>query len=449
MKRLGSSLKQKQWLQVPVPRSFLVLLFLLTVGEADELGSSSEVQGDEKEGQVSPAKVAFVVFYSNPPKRKRGGASDPNETLPNWAEFDQDRSKVDDMIKLNFESARLTHPLCRLVILTDTSTPFSLDEMDPPCPTCAGPKVEVVRARGLDAAEEMVSRLRARIAFLGQERGTHHLVFLDTDMLVVRSLAHVFAEPFDVAATWRHSAHMPVNGGILFARLDRLRRAAAFFRAMLELSLEAMAARDDPRRAVHRWFGQSDQVALATLLTPEHGYDGPRPGTAEGRAAMNTRAPVRTTFHLRQGRGGPADGGRGGGGDGASGLDVLLLSCVLYNGVGALRNSSRDDECFNHMCCCTDESSVLHFKGNSKSSMHSYWKIACQNPFFFNCAVIPEKCHEIEGTSSRKKHLKGGIEGSEKPAQDRSGGESKNIVKNYMRQFMAKYSLPDTSSDRP
>eukprot|EP00976_Prorocentrum_cordatum_P092964 1189170-Prorocentrum_minimum.AAC.1 len=69
--------------------------------------------------------------------------------------------------------------------------------------------------------------------------------------------------------------------------------------------------------------------------------------------------------------------------------------------------------------------------------MHSYWKIACSNPFFFNCAVIPEKCQELEGGewthTALKSHSKDSKEG--------------NLVKNYVRQFMATHSLPPDFPD--
>jgi hypothetical protein len=48
-------------------------------------------------------------------------------------------------------------------------------------------------------------------------------------MLVVKNLHRVFGETYDVAATWRHQKEMPVNGGILFVRSDRLQRAQSFF----------------------------------------------------------------------------------------------------------------------------------------------------------------------------------------------------------------------------
>lgn len=57
-----------------------------------------------------------------------------------WAKFDAEQKNVDNMIRLNFESARLTHPECRLVILTDMITPFNVNELQPDLP---GPRIEV------------------------------------------------------------------------------------------------------------------------------------------------------------------------------------------------------------------------------------------------------------------------------------------------------------------
>ena len=37
------------------------------------------------------------------------------KALPKWVKFDADMDRMNDMIKLNFESIRITHPNCRLV----------------------------------------------------------------------------------------------------------------------------------------------------------------------------------------------------------------------------------------------------------------------------------------------------------------------------------------------
>ena len=74
------------------------------------------------------------------------------------------------------------------------------------------PDLEVVRTEGLDRSEQMISRLGTRLHFLEREEGSHHSVFLDTDMLVVKNHGFDGEEPLDVAATGRHSRRDPVNG---------------------------------------------------------------------------------------------------------------------------------------------------------------------------------------------------------------------------------------------
>lgn len=95
---------------------------------------------------------------------------------------------------------------------------------------CVG--VQVLRMNRMDPKEEMISRMRARIQLLEQESGTHNLVLLDTDMLVVRSLAHVFEDNFDVALTWRHEINMPINGGIVFVSRNRIMKARKFLQCV-------------------------------------------------------------------------------------------------------------------------------------------------------------------------------------------------------------------------
>jgi hypothetical protein len=261
----------------------------------------------------------------------------------------------------------------------------------------------VVRTEGLLDGEEMISRLRARIEFLHHEHGTHHLVLLDTDMLVVRPLHHVFHshDPFDVALTWRHELNMPINGGILLVPRDRLNKAADFMgcasllplrwssvathlccaevvcpsvapaspqaskrttlhghlhlvalaqhrhqrgtspkqrarhstacvlthdsggcSAMLELT-EGFVGNADARR---RWFGQSDQVALASLLTKQHGFHGIMPGTPQAKRQLDAHTTIRTRYRY------PADAGNA---TGKQVFKIALLSCTLYNGAGA------------------------------------------------------------------------------------------------------------------
>ena len=79
---------------------------------------------------VQAKDIAFVVYYASPPKDLEKNVNfEDKKKLPSWAEWDRDIEKVQTMIHFNFESARITHKQCRLVILTDNSTEFSMDKI--------------------------------------------------------------------------------------------------------------------------------------------------------------------------------------------------------------------------------------------------------------------------------------------------------------------------------
>uniref|UniRef100_A0A6T7W174 Nucleotide-diphospho-sugar transferase domain-containing protein n=1 Tax=Pyramimonas obovata TaxID=1411642 RepID=A0A6T7W174_9CHLO len=292
--------------------------------------------------------------------------------------FDAEAKNVDRMIQMNFESARITHPRCRLVVLSDPTTPFDLKKITP---SLEGPPVEVFRAENLDKKEEMISRMRARIQFLKEEKGDHHIVLLDTDMLVVKSMAHVFRMDFDVAATWRHDIEMPINGGILFTRKDTIGKAVAFFEEMHSMTMQL-------GKGLKRWFGTSDQTALSAIMTPEFGYKGPPPGTPEGKAKLQVSKPLFTKFVPMGERH-------------DSPIRTALLSCPEFNGA-AERSSDRmpAKNCNKINCCCGAESRILHFKGGLKEHMFSYWEEACADPGAYGGApLLQAKCHALKHPS--------------------------------------------------
>jgi hypothetical protein len=88
-----------------------------------------------------------VVFYSAPREAAGSGSYSKfgrgESAVPQWAKFDVQLDSMQHMIRMNFESARLTHPGCRLVVLSDPHTPLESAQLDPALP---GPPVEV-RAR--------------------------------------------------------------------------------------------------------------------------------------------------------------------------------------------------------------------------------------------------------------------------------------------------------------
>jgi len=126
------------------------------------------------------------------------------------------------------------------------------------------------------------------------------------------------------------------------------------------------------------------------------------PGSDAARKELNQTSPVRTTFYPSPGdwSAAPAESAH------KYGFNVLLLSCALYNGAGAHKGSQTAKECNEQACCCSDQSAVLHFKGRLKTAMHYYWTIACANPFFFQCAVLPERCEIERNEKARREREK-------------------------------------------
>ncbi|KAK3262792.1 hypothetical protein CYMTET_28371 [Cymbomonas tetramitiformis] len=341
-----------------------------TVPEPRQMGKSSE-------------DISFVVFHTESNQVLKSGDKD-------WglAEMHMESRKVMGLLKQLFDSARASHPGCRLVLLTDDKTQFDTDYLSPP-----GPRVQVKRVANLDPGEQMVSRMKARIRFLAAENAESNVVFLDSDMLIVNGLNKVFDQnwkhsPFDLALTWRHDPKMPVNGGIMFVPKSKIFKAKTFLEGMLHITNHA-------QNATRRWFGTSDQVALAYVMKPEHGYKGTHPGKktfrtssipgAQAEAAYHSVDPLqvlRTRFTL-----------------GSITYDVLLLPCPLFNGTAEMKKD-RSSQCRPSKDCCTSESYVLHFKGKRKNKMNSYWMASCTLPQTYQCATIKAKCAKYFATRS-------------------------------------------------
>jgi hypothetical protein len=98
---------------------------------------------------------------------------------------------------------------------------------------------------------------------------------------------------------------------------------------MLELT-EGFVGMAESRR---RWFGQSDQVALASLLTKQHGFHGVMPGTRQGKRQLDTHTTIRTRYRYPAAVSVAAA-------DNATApskqvFNIALLSCMIYNGAGA------------------------------------------------------------------------------------------------------------------
>eukprot|EP00192_Tetraselmis_astigmatica_P011270 CAMPEP_0117651472 /NCGR_PEP_ID=MMETSP0804-20121206/2111_1 /TAXON_ID=1074897 /ORGANISM="Tetraselmis astigmatica, Strain CCMP880" /LENGTH=376 /DNA_ID=CAMNT_0005457453 /DNA_START=179 /DNA_END=1306 /DNA_ORIENTATION=+ len=84
----------------------------------------------------------------------------------------------------------------------------------------------------------MYDRTRAYVRFLSEESQSskpRNLVFTDTDILYVKSLADIFDSPFDIGLTYRNMPKYPINNGIMFAHKDRLQEASNFWEKILKI----------------------------------------------------------------------------------------------------------------------------------------------------------------------------------------------------------------------
>jgi len=218
---------------------------------------------------------------------------------PKWSAYDAER-----MIPLMFASTERADPGCRKVVLTDMKTPFP-----------AAPPFDVVRS-DLDPENLMPSRCEAYASFL--EASDAHAVFVDSDLLVARSLEPVFEASFDVGLTFRDHEDMPINVGVNFAHGGRLANAASFHRRVREILLEDFGDWT-------QWRGT--QYAMSKLVDEaDFTHQEPR-------------------FHRQ------------------NGYEVQLLPCDVYN----FSAPTPMDGFY-------PEPAVLHFKGPRKASMAGYWE---------------------------------------------------------------------------
>lgn len=210
------------------------------------------------------------------------------------------------LIQTMFASVSRMHSDHRKVILTDQGTSFeSLEGVDifrSPC-----------------SSQPALGRSTAWVDFLRQAPADSHIVFLDYDMLIQRSLEPVFESVFDVGLTFRIHHRWPINAGIQFVHASRLERALGFY----EKALATLSGKFVDWTV---WCG--DQWALQELVHADF----------SGRSA----------FHHTEG-----------------GFDLLLLPGEEYN-------YSAEAE-WHFQPGAYDAKKVLHFKGSQKPAMFDCW----------------------------------------------------------------------------
>lgn len=190
-------------------------------------------------------KLAFVVFHAD--RNKSASGDEPKAikggTLTKYRNLDGYRR----MIRMLFDSIRRSNPGSECLILTDPHT----GQLD-------GLGADRIIRFGVDAQSLMLARMQAQIDFLRSHAAGDGVILLDSDMLVVESLAPVFGGSFAVGVTHREDEkEMPYNGGIYFVRSERLPEAVRFFERMLDIYQQKY-------REYAAWWG--DQLALRDVV---------------------------------------------------------------------------------------------------------------------------------------------------------------------------------------
>jgi hypothetical protein len=176
--------------------------------------------------EIRASKLQMVMFHAF-------AASDP---------------AAEKQIQLAARSVRLHYPEAEILLLTN-----------PEGDRAALPGWIGRKARPVDFQQIMFERTLAyRDHVKSVEPGTR-IVFLDTDMLVIRRFDELLAPGADLAVTIRQILPAPINGGLIIVDTAQHDNVGSFFDNLVEC-FERLPA------AERRWDG--DQTALKQLLDP-------------------------------------------------------------------------------------------------------------------------------------------------------------------------------------
>lgn len=114
-----------------------------------------------------------------------------------------------------------------------------------------------IRPRPLDFAHLMFERVVAYRDHVREARPGTRIVFLDTDMLVIRRFDELLAPGADLAVTIRQILPAPVNGGLIVVDMTHPDRVVSFFDRFVSCF-------DSLPETEKKWDG--DQTALKVLL---------------------------------------------------------------------------------------------------------------------------------------------------------------------------------------
>jgi hypothetical protein len=155
--------------------------------------------------------------------------------------------------------------------------------------------------------------LAAQLAYIESPLFSCNTVIFSPDALILRPLASVFLNDFDVAVTTRSNRRWPINNGVIFLKHTRKHAIAQCWRRALEI---CRAYPED----IQKWYG--DQQALHEMIVS---------GYPEDRS-----------------------------------VKVMELPCAQYN--ASPDNDGPIDEIM------MQTAYIIHLKGKRKPKMADYWK---------------------------------------------------------------------------
>ena len=191
---------------------------------------------------VVKSRLNVVLFHQTVPKEAS------IISTPDIKVLDHGAMDYESLLQLNISIALWSNPNCRILLFTDKTFLSNYPEH---------PRVAIIRL-ALAAAEPMFERVVTMAAYVASRAFTAPTIFLDSDAFLIRPLANLFNNEFDVAVTYRDNrGMMPINEGVIFANdlnLDATRRFFERYLATylaLEKSPEVVAAYGN----IRRWRG--------------------------------------------------------------------------------------------------------------------------------------------------------------------------------------------------
>mmetsp|Transcript_46535 Transcript_46535/g.88849 ORF Transcript_46535/g.88849 Transcript_46535/m.88849 type:complete len:414 (-) Transcript_46535:1259-2500(-) len=206
----------------------------------------------KEEVKADPCQVIFAAFFVSKPdgfKRDQGERCNGCHESP---------------MHITFDSAKIVHPggaACGAV-LTDLETDLTNIQ------GLEGVQIHrfenVVNRSSIGTPNLMYERMKLYKAFVKRaldDGYDKHLVLLDTDIVVVGDILHVFKKEFDYGLSARGNDGTPVQGGLQLAHKDTLHRADKWLSLVLEVWESKAAAHKR-----HEYGFTGDQYIYAEVI---------------------------------------------------------------------------------------------------------------------------------------------------------------------------------------